>query len=183
MGIVSSPRRLLVSGALVLQDLQPNPISKTHVLSRRMDRVIATPKMLVCLPFRLQSKSSISEARYPQRDLELALFCLLPIWAMRRKMMGCSTRLFVNLPMLEIAHDSTFYLVERRCRLQMARTLVRSESPLVVVTLKAEAAKKPSCETGLELESVRCKLQVMQLLCCWLWCCAVRETGGDRGRR
>lgn len=183
MGIVSSPRRPLVSGALALQDLQPNPISKTHVLSRRMDRVIATPKMLLCLPFRLQSKSSISEARCPQRDLELALFCLLPIWAMRQKMMGCSTRQFVNLPMLEIEHDSTFYLVEGRCRAQMARTLVRSESPVAVVTLKAEAAKKPSRETGLELESVRCKLQVMQLLYCWLWCCAVRETRGDRGRR
>lgn len=79
MGIESSPRSLIVSDALALQDLQPNPIGRTHVLSKRKDRVTATPKKLVCLPFRLQNKSSISEAHYPRGDLEHAPFCLVPV--------------------------------------------------------------------------------------------------------
>lgn len=58
-------------------------------------------------------------------------------------MLGCSTELFANLRMSLIEHDSTFYPVERRCRVQTATTLVHCESPGVVVTPKAEAEKKP----------------------------------------
>lgn len=143
MGIVSSPRSLFVSDARALRDLQPNLTGKTHVLSRRTGKATAMPKMSVCLPFRLRSKSSIFEAHQSQRKLELAPSCLLPLQAMKSMTTGGSVRLFVNLQMLLIEHDSISYPVERQCQ-AAAKTLVHFEIPVVVVTLKLGAAEKPS---------------------------------------
>ena len=65
---------------------------------------------------------------------------------------GCSVRLFVNLQMLLIEHDSIFYPVERQCQAQAAKTLVHFEIPVVVVTLKIGVAKKPSYDTKIRIK-------------------------------
>lgn len=57
--------------------------------------------------------------------------------------MGCPIELFVSPRMLLIELDSIFCAVEGLSQAQKARTHVHFENPVVVVTLKLEAAKKP----------------------------------------